>query len=241
MTLTDRLATAVDRSRLLGAIGRAVRGARLYARSEPYLPGRTRPLSAARRWVETSSLTHWSRSVTGAVSGWSDDARITGAAATIGRWVRRSFLYRWLTAEPEPEVVEIDLRETLTVGPILVVLDRTVRTLEQAAPTSTVRSLAAEVATRTRDAPIRVASLVVIAALVTETIVSGLLGTLDSVGFGVRLLLAAVALVGVRIELSWTELRGTRPVRLLVAALEPPPPPESSPRPEYEEESDDDE
>jgi hypothetical protein len=241
MTLTDRLATAVDRSRLLGAIGRAVRGARLYARSEPYLPGRTRPLSAARRWAESSSFAHWSRSVTGAISRWSDDARITAAAATIGRWARTSFLYRWLTAEPEPEVVEIDLRETLTVGPILVVLDRTVRTLEQAAPTSTVRSLAADVTRRIRDAPIRVASLVVIVALVTETIVSGLLGNFDRTGFGIRLVLAAVALVGVRIELSWNELRDTRPVRLLVAALEPPPSPESSPRPEHEEETDDDE
>jgi hypothetical protein len=29
----------------------------------------------------------------------------------------------WLTAEPDPEVVVVDLRETLTVGPIIVVVD----------------------------------------------------------------------------------------------------------------------
>jgi hypothetical protein len=34
-----------------------------------------------------------------------------------------SWIYRWLTAEPEPEVVVIDLRETYTVGPFLAVLD----------------------------------------------------------------------------------------------------------------------
>jgi len=239
MTLTDTLAMAADRSRLLGAVGRAVRGARLYAVLEPHLSGKTRTLSVARRWVESSSLAEVIRSTSAAVSRWSDTARVSAMAAIIVGWARASFLYRWLTAEPEPEVIVIDLRDTLTVRPILVVLDRTLRTLGYGLPTSTVRGLAADVATRTRDAPIRVASLVLIVALVTEALVSGLLGDLDRIGFGIRLVLAAVALVGVRIELSWNELRDTRPVRLLVAALEPPPPPESSPRPEHEEETDD--
>lgn len=46
----------------------------------------------------------------------------TGAA--LGGWVRGSWLYDWLTAEPEPEVIVIDLRETYTVGPIIAALDR---------------------------------------------------------------------------------------------------------------------
>jgi hypothetical protein len=29
----------------------------------------------------------------------------------------------WLTAEPDPDVIVVDLRETLTVGPIIVVVD----------------------------------------------------------------------------------------------------------------------
>ncbi|MDY7082243.1 MAG: hypothetical protein SXQ77_07545 [Halobacteria archaeon] len=37
-----------------------------------------------------------------------------------------SWLYGWLTAEPEPEVVVIDLRDTLSVAPFLELLDRTV-------------------------------------------------------------------------------------------------------------------
>lgn len=37
--------------------------------------------------------------------------------------VRGSRLYEWLTAEPEPEVVVIDLRETYTVGPFVRLLD----------------------------------------------------------------------------------------------------------------------
>ncbi|PSP81826.1 hypothetical protein BRC78_09000 [Halobacteriales archaeon QH_8_68_33] len=37
-----------------------------------------------------------------------------------------SWLYRWLTAEPEADVVVIDLRETMFVGPVLAALDRVV-------------------------------------------------------------------------------------------------------------------
>jgi len=44
---------------------------------------------------------------------------------TAGRWLRGSWLYGWLTAEPDPEVIVIDLRETYTVGPFVRLLDRT--------------------------------------------------------------------------------------------------------------------
>lgn len=42
---------------------------------------------------------------------------------------RASWLYRWLTAEPEPEVIVIDLRETYTVGPLIAALGRVTRGL----------------------------------------------------------------------------------------------------------------
>lgn len=53
-------------------------------------------------------------------------AAVQDRATTV---VQHSFLYRWLTAEPDPEVVVIDLRETRTVGPIIASLDRVVATL----------------------------------------------------------------------------------------------------------------
>lgn len=40
-------------------------------------------------------------------------------AHRIGMTWRASFVYSWLTAEPEPEVIVIDLRETVTIGPLL--------------------------------------------------------------------------------------------------------------------------
>lgn len=41
----------------------------------------------------------------------------------LADYTRKSFLYRWLTTEPDPEVVVIDLRETYTVGPLIAIID----------------------------------------------------------------------------------------------------------------------
>jgi hypothetical protein len=38
-------------------------------------------------------------------------------------------VWHWLTAEPDPDVIVIDLRETLTIGPIIAVLDLIVERL----------------------------------------------------------------------------------------------------------------
>lgn len=53
-------------------------------------------------------------------------AAVRNAGDRVGTAVRNSYLYRWLTKEPEPEVIVIDLRETYTVGPIIALLDRLV-------------------------------------------------------------------------------------------------------------------
>lgn len=55
-----------------------------------------------------------------------DDSRTSRAARWLSTAVRNSYGYRWLTREPDPEVVVIDLRETWTVGPVIRVLDRLV-------------------------------------------------------------------------------------------------------------------
>lgn len=53
-------------------------------------------------------------------------ALVTALRAAM-EWVvsatRNAFIYRWLTKEPEPDVIVIDLRETWTVGPLIVLLD----------------------------------------------------------------------------------------------------------------------
>ena len=44
--------------------------------------------------------------------------------AVFGRTLHSSRLYAWLTAEPDPEVIVIDLRETYTVRPVVAAIDR---------------------------------------------------------------------------------------------------------------------
>ncbi|GCF14787.1 hypothetical protein Harman_27220 [Haloarcula mannanilytica] len=48
------------------------------------------------------------------------ELQIISAGRAIGAWtasvIKGSFCYRWLTKEPEPEVIVIDLRESYTAG-----------------------------------------------------------------------------------------------------------------------------
>ncbi|SDZ98174.1 hypothetical protein SAMN04488065_1539 [Haloplanus vescus] len=51
------------------------------------------------------------------------------AANRTTKIVRNSWIYNWLTAEPEPEIIVIDLRETRTVGPVIALLDLVIEML----------------------------------------------------------------------------------------------------------------
>lgn len=50
-------------------------------------------------------------------------SRIGDVARRVETGARRSRVVRWLTSEPQPDVVVIDLAATRTVGPVLRVLD----------------------------------------------------------------------------------------------------------------------
>ena len=172
-------------------------------------------------------------------------ARLAAGARTIdvldalSRWTRCSALYQWLTAEPEPEVIVIDLRETVTVRPFLIGLDESIGLLLLGRRTSIVGATAATAGRRLRTAPLRVASFVLLFALVVSTGLGALLGTVDATGLWIRGVLATLALGGTRIDCSWEWFRESRPARLLVALLEPPEPPEydKASRDEHERES----
>ena len=93
-------------------------------------------------WVAAS----WLVSITTSLGQRFDDATRTSKLAatlrTLSHYVRASYLYRWLTAEPDPEIVVIDLRETYTVGPFIALLDRVQPSVESAWSTSTLHRLA---------------------------------------------------------------------------------------------------
>lgn len=166
-------------------------------------------------------------------------ARITTFGRSGRQYVTSSFGYRWLTAEPDPDVIVIDLRETRTIGPFIAALDRALDGLATAASTSVIADFAARIGGSVRDRPIAIASLFVLSALVLSIVVLGT--ALSPALFGLQLVIAIVAVIGLRSRQSLEDLLETRIVRLLAAAFEPPEPPADEKRTDDQtDETDDD-
>jgi hypothetical protein len=146
--------------------------------------------------------------------------------------VRSSYLYRWLTAEPEPEVIVIDLRETWTVGPFIHLLDAILDRVLPAVEDSRIAAAVRRGVSHTLAAPAVVTGLGVLGVGLLLALVSVAAGTLGTTRLGLAAGLVIAGVVATRERRSWAELRETRPVELLIAALEPPAPPgESEPEP----------
>lgn len=149
--------------------------------------------------------------------------------ADLGRYttnaVTKAWFYRWLTNEPEPEVIVIDLRETWTVGPIIAILDWVIELLAVAYPASRVHQFSTAVQRRLYRAPVRFVSALLLAVFLPITLFEAVQTGVSTTTVGL-LVLTVGSGVGTLVDLSWPELRETRLVKLLIAALEPPEPPE---------------
>ncbi len=157
-----------------------------------------------------------------------DTSRLVAAGRAIGQWARQSSLYRWLTREPDPEVIVIDLRETYTVGPIIGALDWTIARLAPWWRTSGLRRLCAGAADRFRERPIRSLGVVVMAVAAVRLVVGVGAGSLSGRAIALSLALFGAGAVATRSNHSTADLRDTRGYELLVAALEPPEPREKA-------------
>lgn len=156
-------------------------------------------------------------------------SKLAGLGSTLARWSRSAWLYRWLTAEPEADVVVIDLRDSLALRPLFVVIDSLASVspwLANASAWRLLRTAGSDLAAE----PVRTASLAALAAVGTETALSLVGGGLSSAGVGVRLLLLGVALAGTRVRYSPAELRETRVYGLLAQLVVPPEPVEQRER-----------
>jgi len=153
-------------------------------------------------------------------------SRLGEVGRLFGRWIRGSWLYRWLTSEPDPDVVVIDLRETWTVGPLIAVLELIFGPLERFWPDSGVRTLTAQTANQVRSAPIRLFGQVVTITVVVTLVLTLAIGEMTTSSLGVRLCALAVGLLATRIDTSWEQLRDGALGRALKAVFEPPEPPE---------------
>ncbi len=140
------------------------------------------------------------------------------AWARLEVMVRASWIYRWLTAEPEPDVIVIDLRETWTVGPVIRLLDWMLAQVQPAVAQSAGVRMATGLVTRMQHAPLRMAG----GAALGGGLLSILIAGLSIPG----LVLIALGALGVRDDRSWETLAETRLAQWLVAAFEPPEPPE---------------
>jgi hypothetical protein len=170
---------------------------------------------------ENSTLVSAARELGGKLGVALERSRLTGAGETLGRWVRGSYLYRWLTAEPDPDVIVIDLRETYTVGPVIAGLDRAGRfvadTRAGQAGADGLATLSAAVERR----PVRVASIVVLVALLTNTLVSLALDGFTRTGLALRLFALGAALLGTRSSATAADLADSWLWELLAPPAEP--------------------
>ena len=144
------------------------------------------------------------------------------AGALFRSALRNSVLYRWLTKEPDQEVIVINLRETLTVGPILVVLDTGVTYLANWGKGATLYKGYRGFASQFVESPVRIVGVVVLAAILVNTLLAAVTGSLGQAGLGIRLLLGALAMLATREDRSFEDLRESRLGRLVVAIFEPP-------------------
>lgn len=159
---------------------------------------------------------------------------------TFGTWIEASWLYRWLTAEPDPDVIVIDLRETWTVGPVLAVIDWFVVRLATIGEHASSVRLAGKGSRLLANRPVQVASVFLGGITLALAGRIALNQTISAPLVVFTVLLAICALVGSRNSQSWAELKRTRLVRLLVAAFEPPEPPERQQEREDANNTDDD-
>lgn len=146
-------------------------------------------------------------------------------ARTLAGWIRSSWLFQWLTEEPDPEVIVIDLTETRTVGPVIGVLDRFVRVFDRARPTARSERIGQLLGRGFRERPTQFLGAALLAIVVISATVRIVTGTESGVALIAQGLFSLVALGGLRITDSWEELGNRRVVKLLVAVLEPPEPP----------------
>jgi hypothetical protein len=146
----------------------------------------------------------------------------------IQRVVAGSFIYRWLTAEPEPEVIVIDLRETWTVGPVIELVDRLLEEFTQSAQTSTLMSGVHNGVTAFRERPVNVVSFGVIASALGVLLVGGLTQSLSVVSAVVAILVAIVGMFGLGSQRALNDIQETKVAQLIISAFEPPEPPSST-------------
>ncbi len=188
--------------------------------------GRARANSRALSVVAGSRVVSSGAAVGSRITQWRGGSRLVGAGTKGTDVLESSFAYRWLTSEPDPEVIVIDLRETRALGPLIRGVDRVGRGLEARSTTSTVVGYVRWFVSAVQARPIQAVSACVLAAVLVSLVLVVSVGLVSEPLLLGQLLVAGLATLGLRSQSSLGELLESRVGQLLVAAFEPPEPPE---------------
>ena len=143
------------------------------------------------------------------------------------RFIQSSWLYRWLTAEPDAEVVVIDLRETVSLRAVLRRTDQLLRKFIAVMPTSGGLRFGYRLRTQFLANPIRVVSFGLIGLVILS--LATVLTASNEPPLAVFLLFALlfIALRGTQETVSWADLTESQWYQTLLALFEPPDPPQT--------------
>ena len=147
-------------------------------------------------------------------------SRFVAFLGRCARGVERSRIVRWLTREPDPDVIVIDLTESSTIGPVLRVLDRMAAALAAPARASRIRRATTRAVATVEENAVPFASAVLLGVVLATL-------ALTWKGAG-PLWLAALAIAGVAgllglgVDRSGAALRDSTVRRWAVATVAPP-------------------
>jgi hypothetical protein len=191
--------------------------------------------TAVRRLREVASSSRSNRTVASAVATLEDAvvgptlenavtaSTLGSASRVVGRWGRRSFVYRWLTADPEPEVV-VDLGDTRSVGWLIALCRRVRPGVDRVRERSRAARAYDSASSSVRSAPVRAGSLVVLVATLGHVAAASVGGGISPPAAVVATFVVAVAALGARVRASWADLSETRTAESLRRVVLPPPP-----------------
>ncbi|EJN57928.1 hypothetical protein [Halogranum rubrum] len=179
-------------------------------------------VASVRDWTAGSVLVRVAQRLRGTVARAVSNSRLERSGRVAHSWLRESYLFRWLTAEPDPQVVVVDLRQSVVVGPLVRALDWTLSRLIASSSHSRTVQFGADSAGAIRRAPLRIAGFVFCIAALTSLSLAALSGRLSITDVGVSVFVFLVGLVGTQIQVSLSQLAEARTVQLVLAVLEPP-------------------
>lgn len=208
--LPSLLVTVVETSVIVRTLQRWGRGSTLYA---VLCPGWRRMAQTIARWSDASLLYTSVMQWFGAL----DEMCL--------RWIRNARLYRWLTADPEPNVITVDLRDSRALAPLLFLLDRTLAVLVPAVINARTRRLAATLTRWFVAAPLHRLGVGTVSLSGVGLAAAALTGSLTRIVAALLLGGVAVGLVLRTDRRSWRDLRTTTLGHVLVAVFVPPEPP----------------